>query len=258
MNAVSPIVGSNWECIKSDFKGQFPADVYAAWFAPLQCLKETEDELILGVQNEFASIWIEDNYLDLIKKKLHLATGHTMDVSLRIVGSPVEEAPADKEDSRVAPVGASRIQGELDSRPGLKEALKPSGGTPEKRYILNPRNTFDNFVVGLGNQLAHAACIAVANSPARAYNPLFLYGETGLGKTHLMHAIAHQVMARNPRAHVAYISTEKFTNEFIRAIQENDLIKFRQRYRSVDVLLIDDIHFLSGKERIQEEFFHTF
>ena len=123
---------------------------------------------------------------------------------------------------------------------------------------INPKNTFDNFIVGAGSELAHAACVAVANAPAHAYNPLFLYGETGLGKTHLMHAVAHHALNRNPSCRITYVSCEKFTNEFIRAIQENTLTKFRSRYRSVDYLLIDDIQFLAGKERIQEEFFHTF
>jgi chromosomal replication initiator protein len=123
---------------------------------------------------------------------------------------------------------------------------------------LIPRNTFDTFVVGANNQMAHAAALAVAQSPAQAYNPLFIYGETGLGKTHLMHAIGHAILRNNPDARVAYLSTEKFTNEFIQALQENSLTKFRQRYRHVDVLLIDDVQFLANKERIQEEFFHTF
>ena len=113
-------------------------------------------------------------------------------------------------------------------------------------------------MIGSGNQLAHAASIAVANAPGRAYNPLFVYGETGLGKTHLMHAVAHQMLVNNPDARIAYVSTEKFTNEFIHAIRENKLAKFRKYYRTVDALLVDDIHFLSGKESTQEEFFHTF
>jgi len=127
-----------------------------------------------------------------------------------------------------------------------------------RRTFLNPSNTFDNLVVGAGNQLSHAASMAVANAPGRAYNPLFVYGETGLGKTHLMHAVAHQMLANNPKARIAYVSTEKFTNEFIHAIRENKLTKFRKYYRTVDALLVDDIHFLSGKESTQEEFFHTF
>jgi chromosomal replication initiator protein len=129
---------------------------------------------------------------------------------------------------------------------------------PTHRTLINPINTFENFVVGSGCQLAHAASIAVANAPGRAYNPLFVFGETGLGKTHLMHAVAHQMLVNNPKARIAYVSTEKFTNEFIHAIRENKLTKFRQYYRNVDALLVDDIHFLSGKESTQEEFFHTF
>ena len=123
---------------------------------------------------------------------------------------------------------------------------------------LNRRNTFENFVIGSNSQLAHAAAVAVAHAPAGAYNPLFVYGDTGLGKTHLMHAVGHHILLNKPEARVAYLSSEKFTNEFISAIQENTLTQFRKRYRKVDVLLIDDVQFLSGKERIQEEFFHTF
>ena len=140
-----------------------------------------------------------------------------------------------------------------------KSSSRMTGPALQGRSLgINPKNTFSNFIVGGGSELAHAACVAVSNAPAHAYNPLFLYGETGLGKTHLMHAVAHQALNRNPSCRITYVSCEKFTNEFIRAIQENTLTKFRSRYRSVDYLLIDDIQFLAGKERIQEEFFHTF
>ena len=124
--------------------------------------------------------------------------------------------------------------------------------------LFNPKNTFSTFVVGDNNSFAHAAALAVAQSPGRSYNPLFLYGGVGLGKTHLLHAIAHYALEENPRLKVSYLSSEKFTNKYIDAIQNNELAKFRRTYRKTDILLIDDIQFLAGKERIQEEFFHTF
>lgn len=233
-----------WDTIKDDFKNLFPDDIYRTWFEPIRSYSQTEDTLTLLVQNEFAIIWIQDNYLDLISKRVQMAVDREMKVELKSEAGkmPTEEnrlsAAAESSHNRTASAGAKKKTNES--------------------LILNPKNTFANFVVGPGNQLAHAASIAVANAPAKAYNPLFLYGDTGLGKTHLMHAVAHHVLENNAKAKIAYVSTEKFTNEFIHAIQENSLTKFRQRYRSVDVLLIDDIHFLSGKERIQEEFFHTF
>lgn len=234
---------SLWETVKCDLKGLFPEDVFAMWFEPIRCVETTEDSLTLGVSNDFAAIWIHDNYLDLISQRLRLSAGRMVHVSLR------------KMDNGTAPARAT--------------APEPKGRAAAKRPLrydermaaassLNPRNTFENFVVGQNNQLAHAAALAVAQAPAQAYNPLFLHGATGLGKTHLMHAIGHSILQRNPEAKVAYLSTEKFTNEYIHAIQENALTKFRQRYRNVDVLLVDDVQFLAGKERIQEEFFHTF
>lgn len=214
------------------------------WFEPLSCLAATEDALVLGVPNDFAAIWIHDNYLDLISQRLRLAAGRMVHVSLKKADQPggVASAPITEPKNR-APQAKRTLR--------YDERLASAGS-------LNPRNSFENFVVGPNSQLAHAASLAVAQAPAQAYNPLFIHGSTGLGKTHLMHAIGHSILQRNPEARVAYLSTEKFTNEYIHAIQENALTKFRQRYRSVDVLLVDDVQFLAGKERIQEEFFHTF
>jgi len=237
---------SLWETVKCDLKGLFPEDVFQMWFEPMTCVESTEDSVVLGVPNDFAAIWVHDNYLDLISQRLRLTSGRLVHVSLRKTDAASASTPA----PRAEPAPRNRTSAK--ARPVRYDERVAIGGA------LNPRNTFENFVVGSNNQLAHAAALAVAQAPAQAYNPLFIHGSTGLGKTHLMHAIGHSILQRNPDAKIAYLSTEKFTNEFIHAIQENSLTKFRQRYRSVDVLLVDDIQFLAGKERIQEEFFHTF
>jgi chromosomal replication initiator protein len=245
---------SLWETVKCDFKSLFPEDVFHMWFEPLVCLETTEDSLVLGVPNDFATIWIHDNYLDLITQRLRLTAGRMVSVTLR-KANPAGRAASPGQAGRAATsetAQPARPRATAARRSGRFDERGPSAGT------LIPRNTFENFVVGSNNQMAHAAALAVAQAPAQAYNPLFLYGDTGLGKTHLMHAIGHAILRNNPEARVAYLSTEKFTNEFIQALQENSLTRFRQRYRHVDVLLIDDVQFLAGKERIQEEFFHTF
>ncbi|HEU5081592.1 MAG TPA: chromosomal replication initiator protein DnaA [Opitutaceae bacterium] len=239
-----------WETVKSDFKSLFPEDVFKLWFEPIVCTEATEEALTLGVPNDFAAIWINDNYLDLIVQRLRLVTGRVMAVKLKKVELDSSSAPFQ------AAEGTAQTNGRAKPAPA-RRTLRYDERTPGANS-LNPRNTFESFVVGNNNQMAHAAALAVAQAPAQAYNPMFIYGDTGLGKTHLMHAIGHAILRNNSHAKVAYLSTEKFTNEFIQALQENALTKFRQRYRHVDVLLLDDVQFLSGKERIQEEFFHTF
>jgi chromosomal replication initiator protein len=248
----SSLSPSLWETVKCDFKELFPEDVFQMWFEPLVCLEAAEDSMTLGVPNDFAAIWIHDNYLDLITQRLRLNAGRMVNVTLRktdqAAGRPAQPAGNHRSAEPAAPA-KGRAAAKRGPRYDDRGAVAGS---------LNARNTFETFVVGANNQMAHAAALAVAQAPAQAYNPLFLYGDTGLGKTHLMHAIGHAILRHNPETHVAYLSTEKFTNEFIQALQENSLTRFRQRYRHVDVLLIDDVQFLAGKERIQEEFFHTF
>jgi chromosomal replication initiator protein len=252
----SSLAPSLWETVKCDFKSLFPEDVFQMWFEPVVCLETTADAMVLGVPNDFAAIWIHDNYLDLITQRLRLTAGRLVNVTLKKTegarsngtnGSSSGAARPHPENSH-----GTKLKGAPARRTTRYDERGPAAGT------LNPRNTFESFVVGSNNQMAHAASMAVAQAPAQAYNPLFLYGETGLGKTHLMHAIGHAIIRHNPEARVAYLSTEKFTNEFIQGLQENSLTKFRQRYRHADVLLLDDVQFLAGKERIQEEFFHTF
>jgi chromosomal replication initiator protein len=221
-------------------------EIYNLWFAPLRAGSIEGDTLTLEVANEFCEVWLKDNYLDLLRDVLSRAAGGPMDITFRVVapngvvkpaeGKPVADEPAIPREAFLA---GDRV----------------AGG---KEIPFNPKNTFDTFVVGNNNTFAHAAAIAVAQTPGKSYNPLFLYGGVGLGKTHLLHAIGQYVVKHKKGARVTYVSTEKFTNEFIDAIQNSQLVRFRRKYRQSDVFLIDDIQFLAGKERIQEEFFHTF
>lgn len=246
MPAAATAFTTLWESAKTDLRDLFPEDVFKLWFEPVVCLAATEEQLTLGVPNDFAAIWINDNYMDLIVQRLRLTAGRDIKVTLRKADAAAPAATAGAATPAAPRVAPSR------RIPRASEERIPQHSS------LNVRNTFETFVVGDNNQMAAAAARAVADSPGQSYNPLFLYGDTGLGKTHLMHAIGHAVLARRPDARIVYLSAEKFTNDFIQALQENALTKFRQRYRHVDVLLIDDIQFLAGKERSQEEFFHTF
>ncbi len=238
-----------WQSTNSELKNLFPAEVYEMWFSDLVCISETDSKLVLTTSSEFNAIWIENNFLDMIAQQARSFAGTAVDVLIEV--EAVGTAKADEAAAASNRIEESKAQSARNDR-------MASSSAPTHRTLINPTNTFENYVVGSGCQLAHAASIAVANAPGRAYNPLFVFGETGLGKTHLMHAVAHQMLANNPNARIAYVSTEKFTNEFIHAIRENKLAKFRKYYRNVDALLVDDIHFLSGKESTQEEFFHTF
>lgn len=255
MSDLSPTL-SLWENVNQELKNLFPADLYEMWFQDLICVSESSDRIVLSTGSEFNAIWIENNYLDIITQQATGFAGSSVQVTI----AATEAVP--RADAVPSVTGNSRFSAQTDASISLDRRSSRSANEsipqPSRRTLINPRNTFNNLVVGSGNQLAHAAAMAVANEPGRAYNPLFVFGETGLGKTHLMHAVAHQMLLNNPKARIAYISTEKFTNEFIHAIRENKLTKFRQYYRTVDALLVDDIHFLSGKESTQEEFFHTF
>ena len=235
-----------WNSLREQLLEVIPADTFRVWFDNMRVGRLDEDGCELITPNEFSAIWIRDNYLDVIRHEADKLVGRPYTVDLLGDIENLEE------------VNAHDRLSSSNSKSSRKTSRVSGPALKGRSLGINPKNTFNNFIVGGGSELAHAACIAVSNAPAHAYNPLFLYGETGLGKTHLMHAVAHQALNRNPSCRITYVSCEKFTNEFIRAIQENTLTKFRARYRSVDYLLIDDIQFLAGKERIQEEFFHTF
>ena len=220
------------------------SEIYNLWFAPLRAGALEGDAITLNVANEFSEVWLKDNYLDLLRNVISRAAGQPMEVSFHVTGAG----------------GLARLSepSEIGRQSVKEEAPNTERHASAKEISFNPKNTFDSFVVGNNNTFAHAAAIAVAQQPGKSYNPLFLYGGVGLGKTHLLHAIGQHVVANKKGARVTYLSTEKFTNEFIDGIQNNQLVRFRRRYRQTDVFLIDDIQFLAGKERIQEEFFHTF
>ncbi len=221
-------------------RGMLNSEIYNLWFAPLRAIGFTGETLILEVANDFSEVWLRDNYLGLLQDVLAQASGEVIKVNFQISNSPTQP-PANAHPGR---------------KPGRPRESKEEALRGE--WSFNPNNTFETFVVGNNNNFAHAAALAVAQAPGKSYNPLFLYGGVGLGKTHLLHAIGQHVCDQKRGARVAYVSCEKFTNEYIDAIQNNQLVRFRKKYRQTEVLLIDDIQFLSGKERIQEEFFHTF
>ena len=218
---------------------------YNTWFIPVRPLGVQEGALVLGVRNSFTKDWFRDHYLQLILDALRALGAEQPQVSFQVL--PAAQDPLLLKDDPPPPPPAPA--GSVVSRPA-----PPT----ENRKSLNAKYTFENFVVGPNNNLAHAAALRVAETPGKAYNPLFIYGDVGLGKTHLMHAVGHYLAERFPDKRIEYVSTESFTNELINAIRDDRTTQFRNRYRSVDLLLVDDIQFLAGKERTQEEFFHTF
>lgn len=228
-----------WAGACKHLKSTLSKDVFDRWIAVIEAASMENDKLVLSVQNNFYQSWLEENYLPLIQDAVTLSHGSQLAIAFTVSRSISEPAPT----KPVKP-----------EPPRAPEREKPA---QQQKPTLNQQYTFDSFIVGPSNNFPHAASLAVAQSPGRAYNPLFLYGGVGLGKTHLMQAIGHSVNAQT-KATVSYVTCEAFTNEYIDALQRKALVQFRKKYRGVDVLLIDDIQFLGGKERMQEEFFHTF
>ena len=228
---------SLWETAKSELRNVLPRADFETWISSLQPIGIVEGKvLVLEAPSVLTEAWVNSNYAEMLRRQLTLVAGRNMDYRLTAsVDAAREVAPAP------APVARAARQAASSPAPAIKAT-----------------NTFDNFIVGPENEMAHGASLAVAKEPGHYYNPLFIHGPTGLGKTHLMHAIAHSVYAANPQARIAYISSETFTNDFIQALQTGSVASFRRRYRELDLLLIDDIHFLAGKESTQDEFFHTF
>lgn len=235
-----------WVEVLKIIKSSVNTQTFQTWFSFIEPVSFTGEALILQVPNQFFKNWILEHYVDTIKKCLTDVTGRDIQLEFRVLETQQEKR-------------AMTEKIILDTRAHIQtptQSLSFSGRY--KELGLNPKYTFESFVVGPSNRFTYAASLAIVDSLASAYNPLFIHGGVGLGKTHLMHAIAHGVAQRYPQAKILYISSEKFTNQLISAIQNRTTIKFRQLYRSVDILLIDDVHFIAGKESTQEEFFHTF
>jgi len=241
-----------WSSAQEHLRVKLSRDTFNMWFAPLRPHAVDGQQLTMEAPNEFCEVWLKDNYLSLLQDAVAVAAGCRLQVKFKIsagVGQPAVSAAAQA--AQATPAHAA-------TAPKAKAETAHDRNNSHGELTFNPKNTFESFVVGTNNNFSFAAAKAVAEAPGKSYNPLFLYGGVGLGKTHLLHAIGQHVTGSKKGARVAYVSSEKFTNEYIDAIQNNKLVGFRKKYRQTDVLLIDDIQFLAGKERIQEEFFHTF
>jgi chromosomal replication initiator protein len=231
-----------WARLLERVRPELPEQSFRTWLEPTEALEVTDDTLFVGTPDRFAAEWNESKHADLLASVAPVALGHPITVVFRVT----EERQARPQmDFFVAPVPEEKKDG-------------TTAVVTADTSSLNPRYTFDNFVIGKSNELAAAAAQAVAASPGKVYNPLFIYGATGLGKTHLMHAVAHEIAQRVPGTRIRFVSGEQFTNEMVLSIRNRSQPDFRRRYRETDLLLADDVHFLKGKEATQEEFFHTF
>ncbi|MDH5282200.1 MAG: chromosomal replication initiator protein DnaA, partial [Thermoleophilia bacterium] len=230
-----------WESIAGRLREALTETTYETWFGHARPKVLTDDTLLVEVPNDFTRDWIQGHFFDFVLGAARESLGRDVVVSFSVSDGLKAEAPA-----------LDRVEGAGRAR----DADPPDRDTPDVE--LNPKYTFDLFVIGSSNRFAHAAALAVAEAPAQAYNPLFIYGGTGLGKTHLLQAIGHYVRQNSRRLTMRYVTSETFMNDFINSLRDKRIEGFKRRYRNYDLLLVDDIQFFEGKERIQEEFFHTF
>jgi chromosomal replication initiator protein len=238
-----------WQAVLGDIEIGLSRGNYLTWFKNTQLLKRDEDKFVVGVPNVFIKQQLEKKYNDLVTQTLR-KNG---------VGAPLVEYKIQSVVRRSDPEESITIPATATPRPSLQPASKSASSlTRDYRQGLNERYTFDNFIVGSGNELAYAACQAIAANPGTKYNPLFLYGGVGIGKTHLIQAVGNAVLANTKGARVVYITSEQFLQEFVDALRYKKNTDFADHYRGADVLIVDDIQFIAGKEKVQEEFFHTF
>src|SRR6185503_16486245 len=227
-----------WQSVLGQLQMEMPRASFDTWVRDTKPVSYQDGMLTVGVRNAYARDWLENRLATTVNRLLFGITSSTVDVKFIVNG-----------------VEADQVSDEPPPLPG-KQVPSVASEQPVRSLSINPRYVFDTYVVGSGNRLAHAACLAVAEKPARAYNPLFVYGGVGLGKTHLLHAIGNACLQRG--LNILYVSSEEFTNDMIGSIRTHTNQAFREKYRSADVLLVDDIQFIAGKESTQEEFFHTF
>jgi chromosomal replication initiator protein len=231
-----------WDRLRQRARQVLPEQAYRAWLEPTEAIGLDDGTLMVGASDQFTADWNESKHADLLATFAPVALGHPIKIRFKV---HQERLGRVQMDMFVAP-------------PPMAASTAPIVQQPRISTPLNPRYTFDQFVIGKSNDVAAAAAQAAAQAPGKVYNPLFIYGETGLGKTHLMQGIAHELLRRTPTLRLAYVGTEQFTNEFVGAIQAGAMGDFRRRFREIDLLLVDDVQFLKGKESTQEEFFHTF
>ncbi len=241
----TPIVWKN--CLES-MTSYISPQHFNTWFKPIRVVEENEESLELEVPNRFFLEWIKEHYLHLIQEIIRKSTKKEYELLWRI-----------SEDNIIKSDSSTKKTTSKTKRAPAKVSVSTKRANQSVTSVgLCSRYNFDNFVIGKANEFAHAACFAMANQPSTKYNPLFIYGDVGLGKTHLLHAIGLKSLEKNPQSRVCYYTSEKFMNEFINFVSRQKMSDFRKKFRNVDLLLIDDIQFWSGKERTQEEFFHTF
>lgn len=253
-----------WGQVSTALEELVSGDAFSRWFQSAQLIHMSETEAMLAVESDMHQVWIETNYMPEVQTAFSQVSDMPRKVTVVVADEQIMQTVGDKKLSE----SSGKAKAEANEKPegqslamdfSAKQESAPEVIQKKLRIAgLNPQFSFDRFVVGQNNEFAQAACIAVASAAKTIYNPLFIHGESGLGKTHLMQAIGQRLMKENPSARVVYLTCEKFINEFIDMVSKGSMDRFRKKYRRADILLIDDIHFLAGKERSQDEFFHTF
>jgi chromosomal replication initiator protein len=254
------MASDRFERLMLEIRGRIDRRQFGTWFDRASLVSWDDADLVVGLPNKFYTVWFTSKFSQLVREAAESVARGPVKVRFEVVAGEEPAREAESEVAAPAPGASTRVESPATPPHGGRIYPAPFAGSGDDDVPLrlNELYTFDNYIIGPSNSVAHASARAVAQNPGRAYNPLFVHGSVGLGKTHLLHAICHDFTRRFPGDRICLLSCEEFTNEFVRALQRNDIENFRARFRNVHLLVIDDIHFLEGKERTQEEFFHTF